>query len=111
MLAELDTQTARPPVVEPSNPTPTMAPAPAVSIRGIIKSTADGKPIAGALVGLLTGGAKQITENTLLTWGTANSDGEFILNKPVPPGSYTLRAKALGYDPSEREIKIDENGS
>ena len=111
MLAELDTQTARPPVVEPSNPTPTMAPAPAVSIRGIIKSSADGKPIAGALVGLLTGGAKQITENTLLTWGTANSDGEFILNKPVPPGSYTLRAKALGYDPSEREIKIDENGS
>ncbi len=111
MLAELDSQVTRQLPVEPATPTPNMAPARAVNIRGIVKSSADGKPIAGALVGLLSGGAKQITENTLLTWGTANSDGEFILNKPVPPGSYTLRAKALGYDASEREIKIDENGS
>ena len=110
MLAELDSRVTRALQVEPANPTPTMAPAPALNIRGIVKSASDGKPIAGALVGLLTGGATQITESTLLTWGTANSDGEFILNKPVPPGSYTLRAKALGYDPSERAIKIDENG-
>ena len=110
MLAELDSQATRPPVVEPANPTPTMTPTPAKNIRGIVKSSTDGRPIAGALVGLLTGGAKEITENTLLTWGTANADGEFILNKPVPPGSYKLRVKALGYDPSEREIKIDENG-
>jgi S1-C subfamily serine protease len=110
MLAELDSQATRQLQVQPSNPTPTMAAAPAVSIRGIVKSSADGKPIAGALVGLLTGGARQITENTLLTWGTANSDGEFTLNKQVPPGSYTLKAKALGYDASEREVKIDETG-
>ena len=111
MLAELDSQVSRTLQVEPANPppTPTMAPAPGLNIRGIVKSV-DGRPIAGALVGLLTGGATQITESTLLTWGTANSDGEFTLNKPVPPGSYTLRAKALGYDPSERAVKIDENG-
>jgi S1-C subfamily serine protease len=116
MLAELDSQATRQLQVEPSTPTtqttqtPTMAATPSVNIRGIVKSSADGKPIAGALVGLLSGGATQITESTLLTWGTANSEGEFILNKPVPPGSYTLKTKALGYDASEREIKIEENG-
>jgi len=87
-----------------------MAAAPAMNIRGIVKSSTDGKPIAGALVGLLSSGARQVTETTLLTWGTANADGEFSFNKPVPPGSYTLKAKALGYDASEREIRIDENG-
>ncbi|HEV8482137.1 MAG TPA: trypsin-like peptidase domain-containing protein [Blastocatellia bacterium] len=110
MLAELDSQVTRQLQVEPATPTPTMAAAPTVNIRGIVKSAADGKPVAGALVGLLSSGARQITESTLLTWGTANADGEFILNKPVPPGSYTLKTKALGYDASEREIKIDENG-
>ena len=111
MLSELDSQATRQPQLPPSStPTPTMAAAPALNIRGIVKSSTDGKPIAGALVGLLSGGAKQINETTLLTWGTANVDGEFTLNKPVPPGSYTLRAKALGYDVSEREIKIEESG-
>src|SRR6185436_3536753 len=111
MLVELDSQATRQPQLPPSStPTPTMAAAPALNIRGIVKSSTDGKPIAGALVGLLSGGAKQINETTLLTWGTANVDGEFTLNKPVPPGSYTLRAKALGYDVSEREIKIEESG-
>jgi S1-C subfamily serine protease len=109
MLVELDSQATRQPQVQLTTPTPTMAAAPAVNSRGTVKSSADGKPIAGALVGLLSGGARQITETTLLTWGTANSDGEFTLNKAVPPGSYTLRAKALGYDVSERENKIDEN--
>jgi hypothetical protein len=52
-----------------------------------------------------------VTEHTLLTWGSSNADGEFVLNKPVPPGIYTVRAKALGYDSSMREIRIDDKGS
>jgi S1-C subfamily serine protease len=110
MLGELDSQGARKLQVE----TPAavmMAPALVVTIRGVAKSSLGGKPIAGALVGLLPQGITEVTENTLLTWGSANADGEFVLNKPVPPGLYTLRAKALGYDLSMREIRIDEKGS
>jgi S1-C subfamily serine protease len=110
MIGELESQGARKLQVE-KPPTVMMAPALVVTIRGVAKSSPDGKPVAGALVGLLPQGVTEVTENTLLTWGSANADGEFVLNKPVPPGLYTVRAKALGYDLSVREIRIDEKGS
>jgi hypothetical protein len=76
-----------------------------VTVRGIVRSVG-GKPVAGALVGLLPFGEKDITESTLLTWGSTNAEGAFKLNKPVPPGRYTLKAKALGNQPYSSEVEI-----
>lgn len=75
-----------------------------ITVRGIVKSA--GKPVAGALVGLLTLGESTVTENTLLTWGSTNAEGAFKLNKAVPPGKYTLKAKALARQPYSSDIEI-----
>jgi S1-C subfamily serine protease len=77
-----------------------------ITVRGIVKSAADGKPVAGAMVGLLPFGESKITENTLLTWGTTNSEGGFKLNRPVPPGRYTLKAKALANQAYSSDVEI-----
>jgi S1-C subfamily serine protease len=76
-----------------------------ITVRGIVRS-AGGKPVAGALVGLVPLGESNITENTLLTWGSTNAEGAFKLNKPVPPGRYTLKAKALANQPYSSEVEI-----
>lgn len=76
-----------------------------LTVRGVVKAI-DGKPIAGALVGLLATGEPNVTERTLLTWGSSNGEGEFVLNKPVPPGRYLLRAKALARQPYAGDIEI-----
>jgi S1-C subfamily serine protease len=84
--SERQLPSATPAVIEPSK---------LITVRGVVKTAVDGKPIAGALVGLLAIGEVRVTESTLLTWGSTNGEGEFVLNKPVPPGRYTLKAKAL----------------
>lgn len=76
-----------------------------ITVRGIVRSAA-GKPIAGALVGLLPLGETDVTESTLLTWGSTNADGEFKLNKPVPPGRYTLKTKALASQSYTLDVEI-----
>jgi S1-C subfamily serine protease len=76
-----------------------------LTVRGVVKAT-DGKPIAGALIGLLATGEPNVTERTLLTWGSTNGEGEFVLNKPVPPGRYLLRAKALARQPYTSDVEI-----
>jgi hypothetical protein len=76
-----------------------------------VRSAASGKPLAGALVGLLPLGETNVTERTLLTWGSTNSEGAFRLNKPVPPGKYTLKAKAIGNQPYSLDVEIDLSGS
>jgi hypothetical protein len=81
-----------------------------ITVRGVVRS-AGGKPVAGALVGLLPLGEKNVTETTLLTWGSTNSEGAFKLNKPVPPGRYTLKAKALANQPYSSEVEIGPNTS
>lgn len=81
-----------------------------ITVRGIVR-LASGKPVAGALVGLLPVGESNITENTLLTWGSTNSEGAFKLNKPVPPGRYTLKAKALANQPYSSEVEIGPGAS
>jgi S1-C subfamily serine protease len=83
-----------------------IAPATAVTIRGTVRSVANGRPVAGARVGLVPVGTQQVTAETLLTWGGTNGDGQFELNKPVPPGRYSLRAKALGYEAYAGEIEV-----
>jgi hypothetical protein len=82
-----------------------------ISVRGVVKSAATSKPIAGAVVGLLPLGENNITESTLLSWSSTNADGEFKLNKPVPPGRYTLKAKALGHQFYTREVEIGPSAS
>jgi S1-C subfamily serine protease len=77
----------------------------AVVVQGILKSSETQKPIAGALVGLIPVGAT-VGPATLIAWGGTNADGEFRLNKPVPPGHYTLRARATGFKPYSAEIEI-----
>jgi S1-C subfamily serine protease len=116
MLARLD-DTAADKQLEPAIPTtsvpvaPTMKPAErvnGVSVRGVVRSTS-GRPIAGAIVGILAAGAASISETSLLAWGGANPDGRFSMNKPVPPGKYSVKVKALGYEPYERDIDIAAN--
>jgi len=77
-----------------------------ITVRGIVKSAASGKPVAGALIGLLPLGESNITESTLLTWGSTNSEGVFKLNRPVPPGRYTLKAKAFANQPYSSDVEI-----
>ncbi len=104
MIAELHEAGAADP---PEQSAPRMAEAPKlVSVRGIVRSAANDKPVAGALVGLLPLGESNITDSTLLTWGSTNAEGAFILNKPVPPGRYTLKAKALANLPYSKDVEI-----
>jgi len=76
-----------------------------ITVRGIVRSSR-GRPVAGALVGLLQLGESNITESTLLTWGSTNADGAFKLNRQVPPGRYILKAKALANQPFSTEVEI-----
>ena len=82
-----------------------------INVRGFVRSFTTGKAVAGALVGLLPVGTERVTEGNLLAWGSANAEGEFKLNKPVPPGRYTLKAKALGHAPYSRDVEIKTNTS
>ena len=105
LLARLEddkSRTARPPAPAPA----AGSPAAPLIVRGIVKSLSTGKPLAGALVGLVPLGTERVSEETLLAWGTANAEGEFRLNRPVPQGTYTLKAKALGHAPYSRDIEI-----
>ena len=77
------------------------------AIQGRVESAGNGRPIAGAVVGLVPPG-QDVTQDNLLAWGGTNADGQFKLNKPIPPGRYTLRAKALGYLPYARDVEITD---
>ena len=87
-----------------------IAPA-AVSVKGVVRSSKSGKPIAGALVGLVPLGTVNVTEANLLTWGSSRTDGTYVLNKPVPPGRYTLKVKALGHAAYSRDIEINQDAA
>jgi S1-C subfamily serine protease len=98
MLAQVDTKDApetnsampsTPKIVESST---------LVAVQGVVKSSTTGRPIAGALVGLLPFGETTVSESTLLTWGSTNAEGEFKLNRPVPPAKYTIKAKAFAHE-------------
>lgn len=81
-------------------------PKPSISVRGIIRSAADGKPIAGARVGLTPAGSEEISVDNLLSWGGSNGEGVFNLNRPVPVGRYTLVVRAIKYAAFAREVDI-----
>jgi S1-C subfamily serine protease len=97
------------PPQDSTNPPSEVPVQPTVTVRGLIKSKSQGSPIAGALIGLILLGSDEVTPENLLTWGGSDPEGRFELNKPVPPGSYTLKVKAIGYEPYNREISIKSN--
>ena len=107
MLAGTSDQTS--PIASSSKPSPPPPPDPAMTlvVLGVVRS-ADGQPIAGAVIGLVRAG-EEVREENLLAWSSTNPDGKFKLNNPIPPGLYTLRAKALGYLPYSRDIQITSN--
>lgn len=82
-----------------------------VIVRGVIKSAVSSKAIAGALAGLIPRGAFDVTATNLLTWGGTNADGEFEMNKPVAPGRYTMKVRALGYRDYIKDVDISEKGA
>jgi S1-C subfamily serine protease len=83
-------------------------PASRLTVRGVIRSAFNEKPIAGARVGLVPLGVAEVTATNLLTWGGTNSSGEFELNHSVPPGRYTLKARAIGYDAFSLDVEIND---
>lgn len=105
MIAKLGSQ-----VINTATPAPApmvMAPPLVITLRGVVRSSA-GKAIAGARVGLVSVGTQSVTPQNLLTWGGTNADGEFIFNKAVPPGRYTLKARAIGYEAYTRNIEVNQ---
>ncbi|HKG23597.1 MAG TPA: carboxypeptidase regulatory-like domain-containing protein [Blastocatellia bacterium] len=82
-----------------------------VTVKGLVRSAADGRPIAGARVGLVAAGSTSVTSASLLSWGGSNAEGRFDMNRRVPPGRYTARAVALGYEPVTLEVDIDEKSA
>jgi len=107
MLEQLDNQKAAGPA-SPAAPK-MMESSTLISVRGLVKAAAGGRPIAGALVGLLPLGETSITESNLLTWASTNADGEFKLNRSVPPGRYTLKAKAFARQPYTLDIEVAQD--
>ena len=106
MLAQLDSKDApeansaspsAPKIVESST---------LLAVQGVVKSATTGRPIAGALVGLLPFGETTVSESTLLTWGSTNAEGEFKLNRPVPPAKYTIKAKAFAHQFFTADIEL-----
>jgi hypothetical protein len=82
-----------------------------VTVQGTVKAAVGARPVAGALVGLLPAGAETVTANNLLAWGNTDPNGQFTLNKQIPPGKYTIRVKALGYKIYSRDVEIDQKTS
>jgi S1-C subfamily serine protease len=76
----------------------------AIVVRGTVKSTS-GQPLAGVRVGLLLVG-KEVAASNLITWGGSNADGQFTLEKPVPPGRYNLRARVIGYEAYSLDVDL-----
>jgi S1-C subfamily serine protease len=93
------------PAVAPNNPPANDTRAMnTIVVRGTVKSTS-GQPLAGVRVGLLLVG-KEVAASNLVTWGGSNAEGQFTLEKPVPPGRYNLRARVIGYEAYSLDIDL-----
>jgi S1-C subfamily serine protease len=117
MLAKIDERDS---VRRLDVPMPKAKPGNGIALRGSVRVAPNGKPIVGALVGLVPLGAATVSETNLLAWGNTNADGVFIFNRPVLPGRYTLKARSLGFElysqdvnitPSSREFEIQLRAS
>lgn len=75
-----------------------------VTIVGIVKADDDGDPIAGAYVVIFKPGVRSadVTRDNIgekaLTWGVTNSQGQFVVQQPVPRDQrYTVWVAADGF--------------
>ncbi|MFC3578390.1 MMPL family transporter [Streptomyces yaanensis] len=73
---------------------------PASAVHGFIR-TADGDPVEGAVVTLLSKGGRQLDRVTSL------ADGSYILSVPAP-GTYLLAATAPSYASRARHVVVEE---
>jgi S1-C subfamily serine protease len=80
-----------------------------LNVSGRVKAADDGKPVAGVAIGLVPEGETEVSSKNILTWGYSNPDGVFRLNKLVPPGRYTLKAKTFGYEIFTTEVEINKD--
>lgn len=79
-----------------------------LTVTGFVRSAGEGKPIGGAAVGLVPLGTQEVSAKNILTWGYTDPEGRFQLNKPVPPGLYTLQARTYGYEIFKRDIDLNQ---
>lgn len=115
MLAQVDKDkpidnSANNPDKTPTNKNPKeTTPVVLVTIQGIITESEDSnEPIAGARIGLIPPENDEVTSQNLLSWGGSNAEGNFELNKAVPPGKYCLKVKAFGFEPYTKIIEVNE---
>jgi S1-C subfamily serine protease len=87
---------------------PEPSPRQLIKVKGIVRSTAGGKPIAGARIGLVPAGSQSVTSDNLLTWGGSDPEGHFELNRPIPPGRYAIRARAIGFELYSVDLEITD---
>ena len=82
-----------------------------VTVRGVVKSASTGKPIAGARIGIVPLGSREVTASNLIAWAGTDADGRFELNRRVSPGRYTLKATAFSYHAFTGDVEIKQNGA
>ncbi len=68
------------------------------TVRGRVLDASTGEPLPGASVVLLQDG-------TLVTGSASDVDGRYTIQN-VPPGTYTLRATFVGYEPFTQEVAV-----
>ena len=82
-----------------------------VMVRGVVKSSSTGKPVAGARIGIIPLGSRDVTAGNLIAWAGTNAEGRFELNRRVSPGRYTLKVVALSYEAYITDVEILPNGA
>src|SRR5262249_46685625 len=80
-------------------------------VTGVVKSALDGKPVAGAAVGLLPPGTREASARNILTWGYTDPEGRFRLNRVIRPGRYTVQAKTFGYEIFKRDVELSRQNT
>jgi hypothetical protein len=81
-----------------------------VMVRGVVKSAVTGKPVAGARIGIVPLGSREVTATNLIAWAGTDAEGRFELNRRVSPGRYTLKAVAFSYVAFTADVEIKQNG-
>jgi type VI secretion system protein ImpL len=79
-------------------------------VSGLVASLS-GTPLDKATVYILKPGVRQITFDNYITVVTTDSEGRFRFPKAVPPGSYSISAKARGYQQKFGDITLSPGKS
>ena len=79
-------------------------------VSGLVTSL-NGTPLDKATVYILKPGVRQITFDNYITLVTTDAEGRFRFPKAVPPGSYSISAKARGYQQKFGDITLSPGKS